>query len=186
MLGRYFYFEANGSDKSEYTHYVEIQIVDKDGVNRALGRGLLRYSGTSTGEPSVVVDGSTDVTNYFTQNGGARHIVIDLGAVYDISYIKIWRYYGDERVYKDIFVKVSTDDIDYTTVFSSAENGLYPETAVGKFINLRTVEQTQVKYVINSTSLIAIADEVRRITGIAELLTIEEMITKLRTIPVQE
>lgn len=144
MLGRYFYFESNGSNSNAFNFYVEIQIVDKDGVNRALGRGLARYSNIHTGskDPSVVTDGDTNTNNYFATVEGKGHIVIDLGDVYDISYIKIWRYYGDGRTFKDVFIKVSKDDVNYTTVFSSEVDGLYAESSSGKQIDILNFDPT--------------------------------------------
>lgn len=144
MLGRYFYFEANGSNSNSINFYTEIQIVDKDGVNRAFGRGLARYSSIhpNSKDPSVVTDGDTNTNNFFANVEGKGHIVIDLGDVYDISYIKIWRYYGDRRTFKDVFIKVSKDDVNYTTVFSSEVDGTYAETAEGKQIDILNFDPT--------------------------------------------
>lgn len=138
MQGRYFYFESNGTNVNAGNHLVEVQIVDVNGMNRALGKGLLRYSNYNTyGQPpSSVTDGNTSGTLYFDFGEGKQYVVIDLGAVYEISYIKIWRYYVDRRVYNDVFVKVSTDDVNYETVFSSKVNGTYPEDPLGYKIDL--------------------------------------------------
>lgn len=140
MLGRYFYFESNGSNKNKNNHIVEIQIVDTEGVNRALGRGLLRYSNSTGGDPSIVTDGDTSSANYFDLNTGRQHAVIDLGDVYDISYIKVWRYYQAARIYNDVYIKVSLDDVNYTTVFSSNVNGTYQEPSAGKQIDILNLE----------------------------------------------
>lgn len=149
MLGRYFYFESNGSSANRGNHINEVQIVDKDGVNLASGRGVFRFStGAAYGTSgNVVTDGN--INNYLDFGEGQQHIVIDLGAVYDISYIKVWRYTG--RYYKDVFVKVSTDDIEYTTVFSSAENGTYTETSAGYQIDLPLC---QTKYLLLSNNVV--------------------------------
>lgn len=142
MLGRYFYFESNGSSANPGNHLAEVQIVDTEGVNRALGMGLLRYSAVngSSSNATKVTDGNTSYSSYFDFGEGRQYVVIDLGDVYDISYIKVWRYYSDRRTYKDVFIKVSLDDVNYTTVFSSAVDGTYTETAEGKQIDILNVE----------------------------------------------
>lgn len=142
MLGRYFYFESNGSSSNPGNHLVEVQIVDTEGINRALGRGVLRYSGGSGSNASKVTDGDTSYNNFFDFGEGKQHVVIDLGAVYDISYIKVWRYYSGGRAYKGVFIKVSKDDVNYTTVFSSEVDGTYAETAEGKQINILNFDPT--------------------------------------------
>lgn len=138
MKGRYFYFEANGSSANQGTHLTEVQIFDYDGNNLALGRGVLRYSGYDTGAqpPSAVTDGNTDCSKHFDMGLGQHYAVIDLGAVYHVSHIKVWRYYDGSRYYKDVYIKVSEDDTNYQTVFSSTTHGTYVETASGYQIDL--------------------------------------------------
>ena len=144
MLGRYFYFESNGSNKNDSSHLIEIQIFDSTGVNRAYGRGVYRYSSVQSGyetRGSLVTDG--DFNMYYDLGDGAQHVVIDIGGIYEIAYIKVWRYYNDGRIYKDVFVKVSTDDIVYETVFSSEENGTYSESSSGYTIELPPSSETE-------------------------------------------
>lgn len=173
MLGRYFYFEQNGSNTNGGNHLVEVQIVDKDGVNRASGRGLLRYSYYNTygKPPSVVTDGNTSYNSYFDFGEGKQYVVIDLGDIYDISYIKVWRYYSGGRIYKDIFIKVSKDDVDYTTVFSSEVDGTYKETSSGYQIDLPEEPDLEpevtTKYLLRSEGMLCtVADD--------ELVILEE------------
>lgn len=152
MLGRYFYFESNGSSRNTGNHLVEVQIVDIEGVNRALGRGLLRYSAISgSSDPARVTDGDTSYLNYFDFGTGKQYVVIDLGDVYDISYINVWRYYSGSRIYKDIYIRVSLDDVNYTTVFSSNVNGTYTETSAGKRIDILNMEHEEPEGPIDPT-----------------------------------
>lgn len=136
MFGRYFYFESNGSDIDAWNHLVEVEIIDKKGVNRALGRGLSRYSSILTGNPSWVTDGNTSLFEYVHFGEGKQYVVIDLGAVYDITQVKVWRYYAGARYYKDVYVKISLDDVEYETIFSSEVNGTYTETSEGYQIDI--------------------------------------------------
>lgn len=153
MLGRYFYFESNGSTKNVDNHITEIQIIDKDGVNRALGRGVFDYSGTSYADHLLVTDGITTTDPYYILYNGRQYLIIDIGAVYDIAYIKIWRYYGDSRAYHDVFIKVSKDNISYKTVFSSEKDGEYVETSAGKTIDITNVKYDE-RYLIRSNSIL--------------------------------
>ena len=143
MLVRYIYLESNGSSANSGNHLVEVQAVDAIGINRASGKGLLRYSTLSYGSPSLVTDGVIDSNKYVDLGTDVQYAVIDLGAVYDISYIKVWRYYSSSRYYKDVYVKVSEDDVTYTTVFSSAVDGTYYETSEGKQIDLPLSEEPE-------------------------------------------
>lgn len=136
MFGRYFYFESNGSDIDVWNHLAEVEIIDKKGVNRALGRGLSKYPSTSSGNSSWVTNGNTSLSEYVQFGEGKQYVVIDLGAVYDITQVKVWRYYDDARCYKDVYVKISLDDVEYTTIFSSKVNGTYPETSEGYQIDI--------------------------------------------------
>lgn len=152
MLGRYFYFESNGSNKNNGNHLVEVQIVDVNGVNRAFGRGALRCSEYKNfgSPPSAITDGNTSTDLYFGFGEGRQHVVVDLGDVYDIAYIKVWRYYSDGRIYNDVLIQVSKDDVTYETVFSSSLNGTYSETSAGYQIDLPPANTG--KYLICSDS----------------------------------
>ena len=167
MLGRYFYFESNGSTANNSNHITEIQIFNKSGENIALNKGVYRtnHTGTISG---IITDGNTSTSPYVDLSDGAKYVVIDLGNIYDVSRIKIWRYYSDGRTYRDIFIKVSIDDVDYTTVFSSEVDGLYKETSEGKQIDLPLFDQK--KYLIKSgVTIYTLIDGVLTVLENAEL-----------------
>lgn len=151
MRIRYIKLASNGSNKNAGNHYAEVEAVDVDGVNRALGRGLYTYSymNTTAGKPSVVTDGDRSYTKYFDNGEGSQWIVIDLGAVFNIAEIRIWRYYTDGRIYKNCVISVSLDNAEYTAVFDSSVDGEYKETASGYTISLPV---QSLKYLIRSNS----------------------------------
>jgi uncharacterized protein YjdB len=83
---------------------------------------------------------------------------MDLGAFYDLSDIKLWHYFGDERKYKDVVVQVSSDPAfaaDVTTVYNNDTDnsaGLgagtdaeYAETSLGHNIQFDKVNARYVR-----------------------------------------
>ena len=65
-----------------------------------------------TGENEYVVDGdkTPDATSMLQLPGGVQWVQLDLGAEHDISAVCVWHDQGDERVYKDVIVRVSNDE----------------------------------------------------------------------------
>merc|ERR1719245_2714283 len=75
-----------------------------------------------------------------------RHLTVDLGDVWDVTSLKYWYYYGDERTYCNTGFWVSEDGETYTKVYSC---GTYEECGVvdseGREVTLEA--ETPVRYV---------------------------------------
>ncbi|MDQ6422146.1 right-handed parallel beta-helix repeat-containing protein [Paenibacillus sp. LHD-117] len=98
--------------------------------------------------PERVTDGVTSpASSYAGLDQGLQWTKIDLGAVYNVSEVKLWRYYDGGRTYKDVIVQLSNDPnfaSGVTTVFNNdgnnsagfgvGTNAEYAETASGKSI----------------------------------------------------
>jgi hypothetical protein len=125
---RYIRVFANGSTSNPSTHFVEIQALTSGGINRALNLGssggLSQYTG---GTPEftvnntswqILTNGVTDSSDYIGFASGGGGIQIDLGQIFtDISQIKFWNYYLDGRTYNNVTVFVSTDAVNWTTIY---------------------------------------------------------------------
>jgi hypothetical protein len=152
MLGRYFKFTSNGSSVNESNHCVEVQIVNTDGKNVALGKGAFWVSNIGSaglrGDPAQLTDGNTTSANYFDLGPGEQSFIIDVGEIVNASYVKIWRYWLDGRKYNGVSVEVSLDNESYETVFSSEVDGIYSESSSGKQIDLPPSQEYSGSYQI--------------------------------------
>ena len=92
-------------------------------VNIALGAGAPN---------AIVTDGSTYFTPWYSSAAGLASTTVDLGSAQDISSVKVWHYWGDPRTYNATKTEVSTDNINWTTIYDSAVSGTYQETSAGK------------------------------------------------------
>ena len=65
-----------------------------------------------TGDNEYVVDGdkTPDATCMLQLPGGVQWVQLDLGAEHEITAVCVWHDQGDERVYKDVIVRVSNDE----------------------------------------------------------------------------
>jgi hypothetical protein len=131
---RYIRDYLQGNTVNTTNHWVEIQAYDTNGVNVALGKPVL---GDTTS--ARITDGITDSSVYAGVVDASRpcYVEIDLGNLYDISYIKVWHYYADGRTYYNTRTDVSHDYSHWITVFNSGDEGEYQETAVGHLIDVK-------------------------------------------------
>jgi len=95
---------------------------------------------------------------------GPQWVVIDLGASYKLDTIKLWHYYADNRVYRDVIAQVSNDPTfaAHTTVFNNDKdnsagqgagtNDEYVETADGKTIRFDPVDARYVRLWTNGSN----------------------------------
>jgi hypothetical protein len=92
----------------------------------------------NTSDITLVTDGITTSTNYFDAGSGNAYIQIDLGEIYMIDHITIWRYYADNRVYSGNITQISTDGTNWTNVWDYHINGTYIETSSGNTIYMNS------------------------------------------------
>lgn len=126
---RYIRDWCKGSTTNEYSHWVEIKAFNSTEQNVALGKKATRGAGT-TNTP-IITDGNIDTGRYV---GGENYVTVDLGFIEKIDKVQVWHYYGDGRTYYDTKTEVSSDGINWYTIFDSAIEGTYAETFEGHTI----------------------------------------------------
>lgn len=143
---RYIRWYANGSTANASTHFVELQALTAGGVNRALNLGSAGAVSQSSGSApeqtmtnsvwQIVTDGLTDSASYFGFASGGATIQFDLGALYsDITTIKFWNYYADNRTYNSVTLWTSADGVTWNTIYgptntASNASGISVSTAI--------------------------------------------------------
>jgi hypothetical protein len=123
---RYIRDWVNGSTANTGNHWTEIEAVDHQGINIALGKPA-----TST----ILTDGVTASSPYYSTGiagTGGNYVEIDLEELYDIQYVRVRHYYADGRTYHNTKTEVSSDGANWFAIFDSAYDGEYPETPEGK------------------------------------------------------
>ena len=115
---RYIKFSANGSSSNTGTHYCELEAYNEAGA--IVTRGL----------NGAVTDGNYNSGSYTE----TQSITIDLKSIMDISYIKQYHYYADNRSYYYVTVEVSTDGNIWEKLFDSELMGRYTESSVGQTV----------------------------------------------------
>ena len=106
---RYIKDSINGSSTNQYNHWVEIQALQADGTsykNIALGKTVTCDATGSNLER--VTDGDTlvDSRATVTPNGQKHSVIVDLGGLYPIDYIRVWHYYADNRIFYESTLSV--------------------------------------------------------------------------------
>lgn len=124
--------------------WVELQAI-KDGKNVALHKNITGTGVATDGRPySNLVNGDLSLDSLGgTYDAGAQCITVDLGQVYDLDEVAVWLYYGDERIYRDHTLSVSSDNSNWTTL---VDNDLEYPTMDGIHVNsYHTVSVEEVK-----------------------------------------
>ncbi|MFX3635945.1 MAG: hypothetical protein ACE3L7_28625 [Candidatus Pristimantibacillus sp.] len=146
-------------DRGAYEHQSSISLP----TNIALGKTAV--SGSYMNNSVRVTDGlSANADQYAGLDQGLQWMTIDLGQSYEVSSIKMWRYFG--RAYKDVIVQLSeTSDFSsgVSTVFNndannSAGQGIgadaeYTETSAGKTITFTPMQARYVRFWSNGNSV---------------------------------
>lgn len=112
------------------------------------------------GDMEQVTDGDKEASDgcFVELAPGLQWVQVDLGAEYEIYAVVIWHYHAEQRVYRDVVVRVADDPdfvTDVKTVFNndydnSAKLGVgkdkeYIETYQGKLINAKGVKGRYVR-----------------------------------------
>lgn len=144
---RYIRSSSNGSNMNAGSHWVEIKALSSDGTNYAANKTVTIEEGSKESgyDTSVVTDNNSGDSGYYLSiaNGakGYASIVVDLGQVYaDVTSIKIWRYYTDNRTYNNSKLEVSSDGVRWLRL----DDGVgYAETSSGKeYTNIPAINST--------------------------------------------
>ena len=137
---RYIRDHANGSNKNGWSHWIELQAYDENGVNVAKWKPVTaRYPSYLPERPySRLTDGWL---SYRTSNGKYPDMwmQVDLWELYDLDILKVWHYYADGRTYKDTKTEISEDWINWYSLHDSAVDGTYaePSDSTGKIYLLK-------------------------------------------------
>ena len=110
-------------------------------------RDLIRFATDGSIENRPDPKPGLDPLGYLNVESGFAWVVFDLGATYDLHTVKMWHYYPDQRIYKDLLIQVSDDpnfETGVTTVFNNdkddsvgygvGEDDEYAESKAGKEI----------------------------------------------------
>ena len=138
ISARYIRDQVNGSNQNTSAHWVEIQAYDLTGANIALGKTVTGFDGNddpiitpTSGSYSLVVDNNLATTPYLDMGNGLRKVVVDLGAVTELSRVNVLHYFSDSRTYNNTLTEISDDGITWTPIFDSSVSGTYVETSAG-------------------------------------------------------
>ena len=115
-------------------------------TNLALGKAVI----SSHYETNInnAVDGSLSTYGDISNQSGLVYIIVDLGALADVSEIKVWHYYADGRTYHNPRLEISADMENWETVFDGAVDGTYKETSAGRSTVFSTPKR--IRYVRDS------------------------------------
>lgn len=137
-------------------------------INVALGK-TPTFSGPFSQSAAYATDGLSNNSNNWvgTNAAGLGWMQIDFGQNYDVDKIKLWHYFADGRIFRDVIVQLSNDPTfrnGVTTVFNNDANnsaGLgagtdseYAESASGKVISFSKVNARYARFWINGNNKI--------------------------------
>ena len=164
---RYVRLWTNGSSLNTGNQYMEVEVYSSiNPTNRTLGKSL-SSSSSNLISPALTTDGLKNNTLNYTDVGsnGAQWIQIDLGAVYNLSKVNLWHYFGDGRTYRDVIVQLSTNATfgTKTTVYNNdtnnsagqgtGSNAEYVETSGGKSITFDSVAARYIRLWTNGSNI---------------------------------
>ena len=167
---RYARFYSNGSNVTGWNHYVEIEVYGVgtqvvQAVNLAPA-SIISTSVTFSGIP-YITDGQTTNSSKSAKAGPGLHWVqLDLGAVHELNAIKLWHYFSDGRIYRDVVVQLSNDPTfssGVVTVFNNDKDGSagfgvgadseYKESSTGKMISFNLVNAQYARFYSNGSTV---------------------------------
>ena len=135
---RYIRVFTNGNTANVSNIWSEIEAFNKEGVNIAFGKAVTGQRSFRSDYPSSnVVDGNIASYGVIVGNGTQTYAQVDLGDLYDITNIRVF-HPTPGRVYHETKLEVSEDGTTWLTVFDSAIEGEYVETAEGRNYVLMT------------------------------------------------
>lgn len=106
---RYIRIYMGGNNENYANHITEIEVYGQSSVNLAAGK---TSGGTGTEDMGRLTDGIKDCTAGYYEFSAAtpQYVTIDLGAVYDVTEVRLWRYWNGGRYYKDTVIVLSETD----------------------------------------------------------------------------
>ncbi|WP_068622539.1 G5 domain-containing protein [Trichococcus ilyis] len=167
---RYARFYSNGSTATGWNHYVEIEVYGVGTqvvptVNLAPPSTI--STSTTFSDIPYITDGLTSNSNKSAKAGPGLHWVqLDLGAIHELYAIKLWHYFSDGRIYKDVVIQLSDDpsfSSGVTTVFNNDTDGSaglgvgtdseYKESSSGKLLSFNPVNARYARFYSNGSTV---------------------------------
>ena len=136
---RYIKDRITKNTKNNSKHWVMIQalmLVDGQYIDMAYGI-TPTYTTNNVNDPSAPTDGSLSTYSGITPDG-TEAIIIDLGGLYPIDYIKVWHYFADDRSYYGNELSVGPELVSGTTALEyklwsyGTSTKAYRETSSGR------------------------------------------------------
>ena len=136
---RYIDICQSGSGENDSGHVVEVEVYDDTGTNVALNKTVSAIRGRDAEDLQRATDGThSDPSKYAiiraTSSSDKETVFrVDLGKEYtNIEYVKLWRYYADNRTYNETKLFGRDGDGALSWKFQSyKKDGVYQETAEG-------------------------------------------------------
>lgn len=124
---RYVRFSLGRSDKNAGSYLNQLQVIDTDGVNRALGRHeYLTPAGTEiwASYPLKEAFNGSIVSNKTWGLGYHKKThILDLGSSYVLSEVRMYPYYADGRTFQDVGIEISNDQETWYLIHDSEADG---------------------------------------------------------------
>jgi hypothetical protein len=148
MPVRYIRNHINGSTANGGNHWVQMEAYNEVDENIILGKLTIEtpvaHAGIAGlfypiygGPRSALCNGNLNTNNYVE---AVPYLTVDIGYITSINKIKLWHYYSDGRTYHGNKLEVSTDGVNWTTIFDSNADGEYAETSSGREFYLNPKE----------------------------------------------
>jgi len=167
---RYARFYSNGSNVTGWNHYVEIEVygVGTQAVPTVnLAPASIISSSTTFSDIPYITDGQTNNSSKSAKAGPGLHWVqLDLGAAHDLYAVKLWHYFSDGRIYRDVIIQLSDDpsfSSGVVTVFNNDMDGSaglgvgtdseYKESSSGKLLSFNTVNAQYARFYSNGSTV---------------------------------
>ena len=115
--------------------------------------GCINFALGATSPNALITNGITTSSPYHDTGAGLQSVTVDLGVARNVSAVKVWHYYADGRTYNGTKTEVSTDNVNWTTVFDSASSGTYSETADGKSTGFPTRSVRYIRDWLNGSNV---------------------------------
>lgn len=148
---RYIDIGQNGNYVNAGNHIVELEVYDKTGTNVALGKSVIAKNEGVLSNGERVTNGNTATTDYASIVGRRTITQVDLGQEYEIDYVRLWRYYQDNRYYKETFLYGRRDTTELCYKFHDwKRDGEYPETSSGLYVKVNNAPIDEDIPIINS------------------------------------
>lgn len=93
---------------------------------------------------ALLTDGNTSSNPYYGAAAGLTSVTVTMPSAIEVTSVKVWHYYADSRTYYATRTEVSADGTNWTTIFDSASQGTYVESAAGR---THTFSMRPVRYI---------------------------------------